>query len=264
MKRRVASFLALAFAAVARAEEPPAPARAEAPAPRWPDLAGVWAQRTVTTAEVELPVLGKTELETEAMTRLVITQDGATLSLREQVCSLDSESPLPMVRTEYPANFLRAVSGHPRTARLEALGDKGWAYREDRRVRVLGALLADPDKDPLPTARNDDRLRDPDRDRRPGVTVRVRGMVSGELFVVQRSASALAGALVGDARLEGRIAWSSEQTVVGATSELLRSSPPSRPHPDPARSFFVMQRIPAEVGCEAIVERRGSLFGLED
>jgi hypothetical protein len=255
----IALALALAISGAA------APSSTSTGAPALPDLSGSWAQATVTTAVSDLPFFGETDVATTAILKVTITQEGAALTLVETLCDLHTGSPSRFVRTEYPTAFLRALSGHRRAAALERRADGRVAFVEARRVRVLGARLERPERDPLPARPDDPRLVDPDRDKRPGATVHVRGVVSGELQVVQRASSALDGMVAGDGgAIDGRVAWTTEQVVIDATRDLFRDPPPSWPHPDAARSFFRLRRVPETATCGDLVARKAALLGLTD
>ena len=102
---------------------------------------------------------------------------------------------------------------------------------------------------------------DEDGDGHPGVTIRMIGLIDGEMRVVQRTVNELEGVMTADAEtIIGRVTWSSEQHVLDATSAFLRASPSSRPHPDPARSHFVMRRVPASLGCDDLLSDHARLF----
>lgn len=226
--------------------------------PNMPRVEGRWARVQVTTALVDLPVLGEREARTLAVTLLDVEQQGGALTLREEVCGVESRDPTEMVRTRYPAAFAKALSGVQRSAHLEH-GPQGLRWVEPKQASVRGASISE--AEPLPKLGTDPRVIDSDGDGQPGLTVEIDGMVSGSVFVVQKGWSALEGQLRAD-RAEGLIRWSSEQVVVGATHRLLQSAPASRPHPDPKKSFFRMRRVPTDATCADIQSRRQTLLGL--
>ena len=184
-----------------------------------------------------------------------------TLVLNEEVCRLTTRAPTSLVTTAYPDAFIRAVSGNRRTGRLE------WADGEVRYVEPRQAYWRGmrPEADiagPLPAGADDPRVGDIDRDGQPGLTVRVGGLIDGEVFLVQRSWSALTGVLRSSNQIEGRIEWGSEERILGATRNLLKSAPAKRPDPSSGRSFFRMRRVPESATCAQVLARRKKLFGL--
>lgn len=214
------------------------------------DLSGWWAGEQRTTALVNLPVLGELESSLRIFTLIRIEQRGDELEIRERVCRIDSQVPGPVDLTYSPA-FLRGVSGDHKRALLLRDGQTV-RFVEAERTRLLGVQLEDPRRDALPMSPTDRRVRDPDRDGKPGLTVHVSGLATGQLYVIQRDTTALEGRVVSPDRIEGVSRWKSEQVVLGATSIMLRSPPEARPHPDPARSPFHYRRLPGPMDCRQV------------
>ncbi|QDG54143.1 hypothetical protein FIV42_26395 [Persicimonas caeni] len=125
--------------------------------------------------------------------------------------------------------------------------------------KVLGANL-DAEADKLPRKKSDPRVIDGDKDGHPGMTVRVSGLIDGELYLLQKSWDRLWGKMLGDGRIVGRIKWRTEQVVLDSTSRLLGDPPESKPHPDPKQSYFRMKRVTAQTSCADIVKTQKELF----
>lgn len=230
-------------------------------APAAPNLSGRWARLEVTTALSKVPVLGDLTSQTRAWTIVTLTQKGERVSVQEQLCGLQNETLGGAVQTIFPQAFIDAVSGDPRKATLRVSGSK-LQYRETRPLRVNGARLEDTKNDVLPSSPEDPRLEDPDGDGQPGLTVQIEGFVDGQVYVVQRDISELRGEVHTNGRLiKGLIRWSAEQSVVGASRDMLNKNPQSRPHPEPQRSYFRMRRIPNSASCQQVLGRRDTLFG---
>lgn len=226
-----------------------------------PDLSGTWARAQVTTALVDIPVVGELASRTLAVTLLRVEQDGPSLTLNEQVCVLTTKAPTTLVRTTYPDAFVRAVSGNRRRGRLERDGAR-IRYFEPKQMYWRGMR---PDVDvgePLPNDAKDPRISDLDRDGAPGLTVNVDGLIDGKVFLVQRSWSELDGVVRSRNRIEGQVVWGSEETILGATKSLLRSPPDKRPDPARSRNFFRMRRVPSTATCDEVLARRRQLLGL--
>lgn len=226
-----------------------------------PDLQGRWARLEVTTALSRVPMLGDVTSETRAISIVDVTEREGTLVVDERICDLENDSLGGAVQARFPKAFLKAVSGNRNTARIERTTE-GLRYFEARPTRVKGANLADPEADPLPKRSDDPRVHDMDGDGQPGLTVKVQGLVDGEIYVVQRDASRLQGKVRPNGRqIQGIVRWRAEQEVVGASRSMLESNPDNRPHPEAQRSFFRMLRVPDSAGCEDVRRRRRALFG---
>lgn len=228
--------------------------------PTWPNVSGRWARLQVTTAVSSVPVLGDVTSETVGVVLLNIRQKGDQLEVWERVCGLKSKSLGGVVKTRFPPNFLRAISGQKKPAQLRK--SQGQVeYIEPKYVRVRGAELANT-QDDLPKNQEDPRIVDSDRDGRPGLTVKVEGFVDGDVYVVQRDSAAMFGTLATSGRIEGRIEWDTDQQVIGASREILGKNPETAPHPDPGKSYFQMRRVPRAATCKDVLRRVGRLFDM--
>lgn len=229
-------------------------AQAEGSAEKVPALAGNWAQVQVTSSLVDVPLMGKSEVQTRSIALLHIEQEASALSIREQVCSLETDPTFGgLVRTEYPQSFVDALSVNSRRADLR--WDNGtWRYAESRSYRFEGARLRAPGTERLPSHPADPRVADPDHDGKPGLTVRVKGLVSGEVYMVQRGWSELKGTLLSPRQIEGQVSWDAETKVLGASKRLLNKDPKSRPHPSEQKSFFKMIRWPGKATCHSLCQ----------
>lgn len=227
----------------------------------WPDLSGRWAQLQVTTSIVVLPIGGPAESRLETLVLVDVEQEGQQLVLTETVCSVHSEGPTSLVETSYPDAFVEALSGRTREARLDFESGR-YTYREPKTYRTTGVELDDPAEESLPDAPDDPRVRDPDGDGHPGLTVEVRGFVNGQVFMVQKGWSELDGVVRSPRQIEGTVRWSSSQSVVAATHRFLTHPPVSKPHPSGDRHFFRMARVPREASCREVQDRAHRIFGL--
>jgi hypothetical protein len=224
-----------------------------------PELTGRWARLQVTAAVSEVPVIGEVSSETRALSIVDLRRRGDGYVVREQVCGLENESLGGAVRARFPAPFLRAL-GAPELAAEVHLEAGVLRYEEVRPSRVRGAALADPAADPLPADTADPRLVDADGDGQPGLTVKIEGLVDGEVYVVQRDSSTLLGRVLAPDHIRGAVRWRAEQEVLGASRDVLATNPDNRPHPEPGRSRFEMRRIPARATCPQLLRRVATLF----
>ncbi|MDD5646553.1 MAG: hypothetical protein PHW86_05235 [Candidatus Bipolaricaulis sp.] len=229
------------------------------------DLSGRWAMVQAYPELATLPLVGET-LRTTVVTQLVeIVQTGSLLSLRDTYCSTVVDDGTVLVKTEIPEAFLRALRPGPRYASLAPISTGG-RFVQDEYVEVRGARLANPGEDPLPTSPSDPRVIDQDGDGFPGMSIRIRmlGFVDGTAYVVQRVRYTLEGTIVDADTIRGTIGWSTEQVVLGASTPVLRTDAPSRPHPDSSRSAFLMTRVDSSADCDVLRQRRSEWLGVLD
>lgn len=224
-----------------------------------PNLEGTWARQQLTTAVSSVPILGEVTSETRALVLVRIEQEGRDLEIHEEVCRLETRALGGMVQTTYPEGFKESVSGRTKRGRL-LYSPRGLGYEEIETAHPVGAVLDRPKEDPLPTSPRDPRVVDADGDGKPGVTVQVRGLIDGDLYMVHRSKSRLLGRVLDQERIAGRVTWKTEQSVLSATRDVLANPPKTQPHPDPARSKFRMRRVPADLDCQTLIAQGNRIF----
>lgn len=231
----------------------------EAVAAPVPVIAGAWAQLFVTTSVSDVPVLGHIRSETRTLLRLDIEQVGAVATIRSRVCDIRVGGS-GLVRTVIPDALVEAIDPRSNTVVLTNDGGRtlvsGW-----EQLQVLGADLDDPESDTLPMSPDDPRVSDPDGDGNPGITVLVRGFVSGDIYLVQRGFSRLSATVVNSGELHGTIVWDQEQHILDATTGVLRSAPPTWADPDAERNWFRSIPIDAASSCSDIVANSDRWFG---
>ncbi len=223
------------------------------------DLTGRWAHRSTQTSLAELPVGGEVEARTLTYRLSDLEHDGEASHLSIEVCETRIESDTDRVETRIPGAFVEAIPRQERPIELTARG--GTVHlRAPRRCSVRGADLDDPAADPLPTSPDAPAVVDEDGDGHPGVTIAIEGMVSGELYLVQRGCDRFTGEVVSADRIRGTVDWESEQETLDSTSMFLGAKPPSRPHPDEQKSTFEMVRVDGQTNCEELMDDPARYF----
>lgn len=226
-----------------------------------PALDGTWAQMLVTTTTSRVPVLGEVRSTTSALLLMHVSQDGHDLSITRQVCAIDVNTGASVVRTEVPSAFVRAIPVSRERARILETSTghtlAGWRFSEQVGLRGLSASETMPDA-------GDERYVDTDNDGNPGVTVRVRGLVSGEVYVAQRAITELRATRVTADAIDGEVDWTAEQVVLGASNRLLRNeNPETAPAPGYAGNYFRTLRVADSATCSSLQSDSGRLFGFE-
>lgn len=187
------------------------------------------------------------------------TEEGWVVESR--YCAVEQE-PLGRVRTTIGQAFVDAMPPWSVPLDVRETGDGRISVRLPDHVMVLGADLTDPAGEPLPEDEEDPRVTDPDGDGHPGISVDVEGMVSGQVYLVQRLVRGLSGILEGDGRMSGQVTGAGEQRVIGASNTILRTFTPQFEHnPDPERNVFVWVPAPGDSTCAEVVADRQQLFG---
>lgn len=222
-------------------------------------LTGTWAQKVVNSSISDVPIVG--EVSTDSIGYLIvdIQQHGSELRMSSRVCDLHIVSSVSKVRTVVPRSFIDAIDEDVRSARVHQ--DAGtWRFTAPKRVTTLGVRLRNREYETLPSEPDDPRVLDPDRDGHPGMTLRIEGVISGELYVVQRAWDVMNGVVRHGRFIDGLIDWGNDQALLDSTSIFLGDQPPSRPHPDASRSYFRSTKVDQDTSCRDVVAHKKKLF----
>ncbi len=202
-----------------------------------------------TTSTTKLPVLKDVVASTTAISVVDLEHESSRLKGTGTLCSLELSSNSSLVETSFPAAFIRALPDISLDASLEVRDGRNYLV-SDAQTLVLGARLTHPRSEHLPSDSKDRRVYDQDGDGKPGMTVVVSGLVSGEVYVVQRSTTQFHGP-EGPNGFSGGIHFELEQHVIGASKSVLRSGP--APRADSSRSWFQLMRVPETADCDEAV-----------
>jgi hypothetical protein len=223
---------------------------------------GLYASRQyVSTRALTRPSNRYLRVRTTGLLLHRVRYDGDGLVVDSRYCSVEQE-PLGRVRTTIGPAFVAAMPEWTVRVATEPAGDGLTNVRVPNHLMVLGADLERPNEDPLPEDEDDPRVTDPDGDGHPGVSVHVDGLVSGEVYLVQRIVRGLRGTLDPDGRMTGQVTGTGDQHVIGASSGILRTFTPQFEHnPDPERNIFVWVPVPDGSTCADVVANRDRWFG---
>jgi hypothetical protein len=209
-------------------------------------LEGRWLLIQVTDSLAELPVVGEARSSATAAMLFDLQVSGDKISGPGELCALYLTAHPDLLRPVLPQSYLNAIPPQQFNGRLLA-DDNGLRLETKRAYVVLGAKLKNPLTDPLPSRADDASVDDTDKDGKPGVTMRVEGLASAEVYMASRRYDQMSGRLVSEHRFEGAVMHDQEQTLLGASNPLLRVLPTMRP--DPARSRFSMMRVDEKTRC---------------
>jgi hypothetical protein len=219
------------------------------------NLSGVWAEKVHLAAVSDVPMVGEVSSQTISYARVEIDHNGQTLSLTGDICDLKIENESGLVQTVIPDAFVDSLPTDERTVTID-----GSNFTQGKNYDVQGAELENPETDPLPTEPDSPKVIDQDEDGNPGLTIRIEGTVSGEVYVVQRGWQTRDGEIKSSDSVEGLVDWGQEQEVLGASSSLLENRPDNSKADDPQKSYFEMTRVGSQTSCSDILGRKGELF----
>jgi hypothetical protein len=237
----------------------PSTSAADPPAQR---LQGIWGFLLVSSVRTQgLPKIGGF-VDTASIQLLIvrIDRDGDGVTLQEQWCSNEFRNFDP---DDYPIRSLFSVvipdrnlnALRPMQNRIDVLPEwiAGSTFTTGEQLDLRGAKLANPLTDPLPTYKDLTHAWDQDHDGKPGLTAKVSGALSGDLYQAQRFRATLHGIVVDADHFHGLVTGPSDQSVVGASTPDLVNDSFSTAHPQGDRTYFRAVRVGAEASCRDIV-----------
>ncbi len=130
----------------------------------------------------------------------------------------------------------------------------GVKFDTDIFLDIRGARLPDPWNTPLPDFENLNFVYDQDRDTKPGMTVFVSGVLTGEVYNVQRWWVRYHVNVIDTNRMSGLIDFNSEESIVGASNKLFLTKIKVIPHHQSDRSYFRAIRLPNDSDCNTVLE----------
>lgn len=167
---------------------------------------------------------------------------------------------------EVPTRYTLSIPFH--VWNMSVTGDVGVGTKlnTDVYLEVRGALLDDPVNDPLPTKDDLTNAWDQDRDGLPGVTTFMSGILTGEVYNVNRAyMQGFFEVVATDAdgtvtKLQGLLTTENESGVIGASKPSYIVNVEGEPFADPDRSYMRFRRVPDDTNCTNIRD----IIGLEE
>jgi len=224
-------------------------------------FSGAWAGLKVLSDSATFPLVGELARTTTLVQRLTIVQAGTSLTVSGTYCAADFDNGPALTTTIDPA-FVRSLGPVTVEASLD-LSSTPTRFAQPWSTELHGVRLDNPETDPLPTSASDPRVFDQDHDGKPGITVHAcaLGVITGDVYIIERLRTRLEGQVISPDRIEGRIEGTVEQVVLGTTNALFLGDILSRPDPVSAHSFFILQRIDPAWRCQEILLHQATLFG---
>jgi hypothetical protein len=239
------------------------------------DLSGTWVLKTVGAQTVTAPTYPNPfHLKSIGVILVQIVQTGNEIALTGHYCDrIQDDDP------KNPAKVIVLDAWRLTPFPIERSGsfapdDSGrWVLTLPSTlpsaIEVAGADLVNPATDLLPTDPTDPRLVDSDNDGYPGISVGLSGLITGTLRSVQRQSTTLRGLAVAANRVEGGMAYQSDQSIVASDppniKDLYKLSTSST---DPAvcSSAFVMVKVSDDtdagaVDCDWVRANEATLLG---
>ncbi len=235
---------------------------------------GIWGMRMEIAVMTEVPIIGYQRTYSSNLFLVKARHDeGDRLELDEKLCDLklinfvDNDQPFTDLGwMVIPYTYLRSLALLRRSVELPAAGP-GARWLTTQSVEVRGAVIADPQRDPLPTRLDfeadpaDPRFWDQDEDGHVGMTTLMDGIMRGEVYNVQRWKATYDGEILDADHVRGLASIENEQLVISASKPTLVYDSQSVIHEDPTRTYFRLERLdprfpdkqPGDISCADLI-----------
>lgn len=194
------------------------------------DTTGAGPLSGVFAVEVAVPARAVVEVETRQLYRMRILQTDANVRIRITPCRFALPSVPSVATLRIPPRLeevLRGISIEDEGAFLSAADPVGATFTTPQTLVLLGAELADPANDPLPTAENPAGALDQDEDGHPGVTVAAETVLCRtpeELYVALRATVEMSSTIDDVDRFGGDVTPGLEQSILGVSDRCLNAA----------------------------------------
>ncbi len=224
------------------------------------DLAGTWAELRVLSDSVVFPLVGGLSRTTSLVQRVTVEQTGDALRIAATYCAATFDNGSALTTTINPT-FVRSLPAVASQGSLDPFA-LPVTFAQSWTTELHGVRLEHPETDPLPTDPNDPRVFDQDGDGKPGITVHAcaLGVITGDVYVIERLRTRIEGQVASSDRIEGQVEGTVEQVILGASNALFLGSIVSRPDPVSSHSRFVLQRMDPAWTCDEILSHSAALF----
>ncbi|RYZ85062.1 MAG: hypothetical protein EOP04_16770 [Proteobacteria bacterium] len=221
------------------------------------DVVGTYAMKITLSATQKSAFLPETAPSTSDLYRLgEIVRDGEGFKIVENNCA--ARFPNTGALKAYVKDLTVQSIGESVTKLTVTTEAGSIKIARDSLTQVLGANLVNPASDALPTNSKDPRVIDADGDGKPGATTRASfGLLSGDIYFVQRSTNTYSASMNNDGNLKGLIQDKTEQSLIGKGSILIPSlalSPVTiTQDKDASKSTVTLERISAGSTCDSVL-----------
>lgn len=237
------------------------------------DLTGTWVVRVIGAIVVKAPIIGMVHQQIVLTLLVDVAQQGTNVVADGRYCNRQQKSePGALTQVIIPDAWAHTETPIQRPGTYTVGSDGTPVVVFTTIPETMGAVLASPGTDTLPTAADDPRVIDQDNDGNPGITVSLTGLsLSGQLYAVQRQITSFTGIPVSPDRIEGAVTFTTEQNVVGSNpsnlADLYAQGGQSGADPTACSSTFTMVKLAdavdggAAVTCEWVRANETTLFG---
>lgn len=238
------------------------------------DTTGAGPLSGIFAIEVRVPARVVVEVESRQLYRARVLQRDRTIRARIQACRIALPSIEGVADLAFSEGAIRVIERkivEVEGAYLSAADPIGATFAPPPITVLLGASLASPLVDPLPTAEMPDTALDEDEDGHPGVTVLARALTCRryeEAYAALRATVGMSGVVTSVDAFDGAVEAGLDQSIVEVSDRCLRAAQDLDVEIQPGASF-VARRVGdpedldanGNVSCPEIGWSSARLFG---
>ena len=239
----------------------------------YPEVCGYYAQKMWFTANTKIATIDMAEGWTRTYFVVYQEQRHEKLDIVAKICTIKlGNSMSGTVNPQTSQAFADALPLLPKVATLTKEADDSYSYFQDWSYELRSidpACVLDPVAFQLPTDPNDACVQDWDNDTVPGLLIQVKGTMSGDTHIVEKSASLLHGTVTEEGtNIGGAVEWTDEQVVLSTNNYVLKSGAqnalkePSSKFSGPANTWEQVL-IDHKIDCKFVVDNAGTLFSAD-
>ena len=211
------------------------------------NLSGIWVARATGAVVVNAPIVGVMRNQTQFTMLLTIVQQETALTADGRYCDrFQVNPPNAIAPVVIPNAWAHTETPVHRTGKFEVGTDGFPVLSIDLMSEEIGWVLGTPPNS-LPTVATDNRVIDQDNDGNPGITIALSGQaLAGTIYSVQAQTTAITAIVVAANRVEGALAYTTQQNVLGSDPlSLAQTYAKGSSGADPilCNSGFVMVRV---------------------
>jgi len=230
-------------------------------------LSGVWAEKFAVSYTFVVPILEcriQALLTGVAKINAIVNEDG-TMSYTEEICDFSLNVIEDMYFfVEFTEESIKAIPTGTGNAVFDSMMTNA-AFSADQTIDIYGAdkdKFTDPLNDELPEELDDIRVVGFEDDI-GGVTAKIEGFVSGDVYVVLRMIRKMGGKLVSKNLIQGTVVSDVEMNTLGASSSMLDLQLDLVKRDVPELNRFEMVKLDNNLTCEQIFADEKNIFSYD-
>lgn len=229
------------------------------------DYTGVWGGLiTFSQYRCDLCIREYRNTLTSYYTLARIRHEGDALLIEHRICAMEirdfnSErfADPDFQELVYPDAFVDASSLIIHRIENPPPFDTEEEFESNTFAEARGIRLDDPATNEFPNrqeAADDSRVWDADKDGQPGLTLLAKGVLNGEVYVLERIVSSIRASVIEQDRISGVNEFERDTVMIGASNNALIWDDSYSPNPAEQENLYRLERMQEDTSCAELLE----------